>query len=218
MRYCSLQRPPGRQENGDSWAGSRDQSQICAPVQNRATVRRMSGALQRSKSSPPPDLVFVIYCVDGMVLGTLEGCTRWRFMDVCGGRFDSRVMVRVLGNEQMRQQRWSGKSTFNRPRWCRCLDEHVTTSCMPSSIEHVGSPYSWKECAQESQRHLRPICAARRHASIRTTGDVYVQTIEKSVLSAMNSRTLETLADWKPAILNGKVTAINGAAPKWTAR
>jgi hypothetical protein len=29
-----------------------------------------------------------------------------------------RTMVRVLGNEHMRQQRWSGKSTFNRSRWC----------------------------------------------------------------------------------------------------
>jgi hypothetical protein len=30
----------------------------------------------------------------------------------------------------------------------------------------------------------------------------------------MNSRTLEILADWEQAILDGKVTAINGAAPK----
>jgi hypothetical protein len=61
---------------------------------------------------------------------------------------------------------------------------------------------------------LKDAQGALRHASIRTTGDVYVQTIEKSVLNAMNSRTLGILADWKPAILNGKVTAINGAAPK----
>lgn len=53
-----------------------------------------------------------------------------------------------------------------------------------------------------------------RRASIKTTGDVYVQTIETSVTNAMNSRTMEILADWKPAVLNGKVTAINGAAPK----
>jgi len=59
---------------------------------------------------------------------------------------------------------------------------------------------------------------ALRHTTIRTTGDVYVQMIETSILNAMNSRTLEILADWKPAILDGKVTAINGAAPKWTAR
>jgi hypothetical protein len=43
---------------------------------------------------------------------------------------------------------------------------------------------------------------------------VSVQTIETSFLNAMNSRTMEILANWKPAILNRKVTAINGAAPK----
>ena len=46
------------------------------------------------------------------------------------------------------------------------------------------------------------------------TGDIYVQTIETSVLNAMNSRTMEILADWKPAILDGILTAISGAAPK----
>ena len=66
--------------------------------------------------------------------------------------------------------------------------------------------------------------AASRHAEIcsrgaaprkhQTTGNVYVQTIETSVLNAMNSRTMEILADWKPTILDGKVTAISGAAPK----
>ena len=60
---------------------------------------------------------------------------------------------------------------------------------------------------------LKDAQGALRHASIRTTGDVYVQTIETSVLNAMNSRTQEILADWKPAILDGKVTAIDGATP-----
>jgi hypothetical protein len=32
--------------------------------------------------------------------------------------------------------------------------------------------------------------------------------IETNILNSMNSRTLEILADWKPAILDGKVTAI----------
>jgi hypothetical protein len=32
------------------------------------------------------------------------------------------------------------------------------------------------------------------HASIKTTGDVYVQTIEESVMNAMNSRTIRILA------------------------
>jgi integrase len=62
---------------------------------------------------------------------------------------------------------------------------------------------------------LKDAQGALRHASIRTTGDVYVQTIEASVLNAMNSRAMEILADWKPTILDGeKLTAIEGAAPK----
>ncbi|MBB5317969.1 hypothetical protein HDF09_002655 [Edaphobacter lichenicola] len=35
-----------------------------------------------------------------------------------------------------------------------------------------------------------------RHASISTTGDVYVQTIEQSVLQAVNSRTAAVLEGW----------------------
>ena len=35
-----------------------------------------------------------------------------------------------------------------------------------------------------------------RHASIRTTGDVYVQSIEQSVLQAVNSRTAAVLKGW----------------------
>jgi len=61
---------------------------------------------------------------------------------------------------------------------------------------------------------LKDAQGALRHASIRTTRDVYVQTIETSILNAMNSRTLEILADWKPAILDGRVAPIDGAAPK----
>jgi hypothetical protein len=34
-----------------------------------------------------------------------------------------------------------------------------------------------------------------RHASIKTTGDVYVQTIKQSVLAAVNSRTSAVLVD-----------------------
>ena len=46
------------------------------------------------------------------------------------------------------------------------------------------------------QQHgtLKDAQGALRHASIRTTGDVYMQTIESSVLSAMNSRTMQILA------------------------
>ena len=61
---------------------------------------------------------------------------------------------------------------------------------------------------------LKDAQGALRHASIKTTGDVYVQMIEASVLNAMNSRTMEILTDWKPAILDGKVTVINESVPK----
>jgi len=44
---------------------------------------------------------------------------------------------------------------------------------------------------------LKDAQGALRHASIRTTGDVYMQTIERSVLDAMNSRTLQILAGRK---------------------
>jgi integrase len=49
---------------------------------------------------------------------------------------------------------------------------------------------------------LKDAQGALRHASIRTTGDVYVQTIEASVLNAMNSRTLEILVDWQPELVS----------------
>jgi hypothetical protein len=35
-----------------------------------------------------------------------------------------------------------------------------------------------------------------RHASIKTTGDVFVQTIEQSVLASVNSRTSAVLGNW----------------------
>jgi integrase len=41
---------------------------------------------------------------------------------------------------------------------------------------------------------LKDAQEALRHASIRTTGDVYMQTIESSVLGAMNSRTKQILS------------------------
>lgn len=66
------------------------------------------------------------------------------------------------------------------------------------------------------QKHgtLKDAQGALRHASIRTTGHVYVQIIEQSVLNAMNSRTMEILADWKPVILDEtKATVIDSAVP-----
>ena len=56
------------------------------------------------------------------------------------------------------------------------------------------------------QKHgsLKDAQGGLRHASIKTTGDVYVQTIEESVLSAMNSRTMGILAGWEhPALIKG---------------
>ena len=41
---------------------------------------------------------------------------------------------------------------------------------------------------------LKDAQGALCHASIRTTSDVYMETIESSVLSAMNSRTMQILA------------------------
>jgi len=49
---------------------------------------------------------------------------------------------------------------------------------------------------------LKDAQGALRHASIRTTGDVYMQTIERSVLAAMNSRTLQILAGRKDPATN----------------
>jgi integrase len=62
---------------------------------------------------------------------------------------------------------------------------------------------------------LKDAQGALRHASIQTTGDVYMQAIEGSVLQALNSRTSEILSDWKPTLLSGE-QPINGesAAPK----
>jgi hypothetical protein len=48
------------------------------------------------------------------------------------------------------------------------------------------------------QKHgtLKDTQGMLRHASITTTDDVYVQTIEQSVLQAVNSRTAAVLEGW----------------------
>jgi integrase len=50
----------------------------------------------------------------------------------------------------------------------------------------------------DMQKHgtLKDTQGMLRHASIKTTGDVYVQTIEQSVLQAVNSRTAAVLEGW----------------------
>jgi integrase len=51
----------------------------------------------------------------------------------------------------------------------------------------------------DMQKHgtLKDAQGALRHASIKTTGDVYVQIIGQSVLDAVNSRTRQILAGWE---------------------
>jgi hypothetical protein len=52
------------------------------------------------------------------------------------------------------------------------------------------------------QKHgtLKDTQSILRHASIQTTGDVYVQRIDQSVIEAMNSRTSAVLEDWKAPV------------------
>ncbi len=62
------------------------------------------------------------------------------------------------------------------------------------------------------QKHgsLKDAQGALRLASIKTTGDVYVQTIEESVLNAMNSRTMGILAGWEhPALIDGGANQVS---------
>jgi integrase len=50
----------------------------------------------------------------------------------------------------------------------------------------------------DMQQHgtLKDTQGMLRHASIKTTGEIYVQTIEQSVLAAVNQRTSAVLGDW----------------------
>jgi hypothetical protein len=50
---------------------------------------------------------------------------------------------------------------------------------------------------------LKDAQGALRHASIKTTGDVYMQTIEASVLDAVNSRTRQILAGRRGSVVSG---------------
>jgi integrase len=54
----------------------------------------------------------------------------------------------------------------------------------------------------DMQKHgtLKDTQSILRHASIQTTGDVYVQRIDQSVIEAMNSRTSAVLEDWKAPV------------------
>ena len=59
------------------------------------------------------------------------------------------------------------------------------------------------------QKHgsLKDVQGALRHASIKTTADVYVQTLDDSVLKAVDARTAEVLKDWKQPRPNEAVAA-----------
>jgi integrase len=50
----------------------------------------------------------------------------------------------------------------------------------------------------DMQQHgtLKDTQGILRHASIKTTGDIYVQTIERSVFAAVNARTAAVLGEW----------------------
>jgi integrase len=54
----------------------------------------------------------------------------------------------------------------------------------------------------DMQKHgtLKDTQSMLRHASIQTTGDVYMQTIEKSVLDPVNSRTDAVLDGWSASV------------------
>jgi hypothetical protein len=76
------------------------------------------------------------------------------------------------------------------------------------------------------QKHgtLKDTQSILRHASIQTTGDVYVQRIDQSVIETMNLRTSAVLEDWKAPVeelrLKGRnlrgldVTRRNSAKPE----
>ena len=63
------------------------------------------------------------------------------------------------------------------------------------------------------QKHgtLKNAQGALRHASIKTTGDVYVQTIESSVLTAMNSRTMQILTGKEKTVTTGSKMPVGKA-------
>jgi integrase len=73
----------------------------------------------------------------------------------------------------------------------RLVTFQVMRPTLGTDLQHHGS--------------LKDTQSVLRHASIKTTGDVYVQPIEQSVLQAVNSRPSALLKGWKaPVILMGQ--------------
>ncbi|WP_353070928.1 hypothetical protein [Tunturiibacter gelidiferens] len=68
-----------------------------------------------------------------------------------------------------------------------------------------------KNLGTDMQKHgtLKDTQGILRHASIRTTGDIYVQLIDASVQQAVNSRTDAVLKDWTAPVENMGVEGRN---------
>ena len=83
----------------------------------------------------------------------------------------------------------------------RLVTFQVMRRTLGTDLQHHGS--------------LKDTQSVLRHASIKTTGDVYVQPIEQSVLQAVNSRASALLKGWKaPVIVMGQ----KGRNPKGSER
>ena len=73
----------------------------------------------------------------------------------------------------------------------RLVTFQVMRRTLGTDLQHHGS--------------LKDTQSVLRHASIKTTGDIYVQPIEQSVLQAVNSRASALLKGWKaPVIVMGQ--------------
>jgi hypothetical protein len=72
----------------------------------------------------------------------------------------------------------------------------------------------WRTLGTDLQEHgtLKDAQGALRHASIQTIGDVDVQTIEASVLNAMNSRITEILSAPKTEFMTRAKAMMNEPA------
>jgi integrase len=68
----------------------------------------------------------------------------------------------------------------------RLITFQVMRRTMGTDMQHHGT--------------LKDAQGALRHASIKTTGDVYVQTLDQSVARAVRSRTAAVLGDWRAPI------------------
>ena len=74
----------------------------------------------------------------------------------------------------------------------------------PGSPHHVSSHETDAGNEPAAPRDAQGCPRGMRHASIKTTGDVYVQTIEQSVLNAINSRTRRSSRSGNPPFLMGR--------------